>query len=122
MLWWSFWFKFFCTIYIFWFSTSFTTFAFTPSYIGSSLGGEVLWFDDGLGIATSWISSSQVHADAFSNFPNPLVCLEVEDFDVHDAINVYRDLSPNFIAINYSVAIPVIDDQFIPLNEVFPKS
>jgi len=31
----------------------FPTFAFTPSYIGSSLGGEVLWFDDGLGIATS---------------------------------------------------------------------
>jgi len=48
--------------------------------------------------------------------------LEVEDFDVHDAITVYRDLSPNFIAINYSVAIPVIDDEFIPLNEVFPKS
>jgi len=31
----------------------FLAFAFTPSYIGSSLGGEVLWFGDGLGIATS---------------------------------------------------------------------
>jgi hypothetical protein len=39
-----------------------------------------------------------VHANAFSNFPNLLVCLEVEDFDVHDVVNVYKDLSPNFIA------------------------
>jgi hypothetical protein len=31
----------------------FPTFTFTPSYIGRSLDGEVLWFDDGLGIATS---------------------------------------------------------------------
>ncbi len=81
--------------------------------------------DDGLSIATSWISSFQIHAqdDAFSNFPNPLVCLEVEDFDVHDTINVYRGLSPNFIAfaIDCSVVIHVIDDEFIPLNEVFPK-
>jgi hypothetical protein len=30
----------------------FPIFAFTPSYIGSSLDIEVLWFDDGLGIAT----------------------------------------------------------------------
>jgi hypothetical protein len=50
--------------------------------------------------------------------------LEVEDFDVHGVVSVYRDLSPNFIAfaIDYSVAILVIDDEFIPLNEVFPKS
>ncbi len=104
----------------------FPIFAFTPSYIGSSLDIEVLWFDDGLGIATFWISSFQlhVHVDAFSNFPNLLVCLEVEDFDVHGVVSVYRDLSPNFIAfaIDYSVAILVIDDEFIPLNEVFPKS
>jgi hypothetical protein len=50
--------------------------------------------------------------------------LEVEDFDVHDAVNVYRDLSHNFIAfaIDCSVAIHIIDDEFIPLNEVCPKS
>lgn len=84
-----------------------------------------MWFDDGLGIATSWISSFQIHVhiDAFSNFPNPLVCLEVEDFDVHVVINVYRDFSATFIAfaIDCSVAIPIIDDELIPLNEVFPK-
>jgi hypothetical protein len=50
--------------------------------------------------------------------------LEVEDFDVHDAVNVYRDFNSNFIAfaIDCSVAILVIDDEFIPFNEVFPKS
>jgi hypothetical protein len=50
--------------------------------------------------------------------------LEVEDFDVHDVVNVYRDLSPNFIAfaLDCNVAILVIDDEFIPLNDVFPKS
>jgi len=49
--------------------------------------------------------------------------LEIEDFDVHVAINVYRDLSATFIAfaIDCSVAIPIIDDEFIPFNEVFPK-
>jgi hypothetical protein len=46
-----------------------------------------------------------VDVDAFSNFQNPPICLQVENFDVHDVTNVFKDLCPNVVLLQLIILL-----------------